>query len=184
MPTERTMGADHIGEGGGAFEPQRPFNFQLVLPQDKVPSAEKVELSVLSFSVPNRNIQKITIPFLNEERHVAGGVTFEDATLVVVDYVDPNVLSNLESWFDEVYDGGENGNGGIGLARDYKADCDMKMFGPDDKDSYSRQWHLIGIWPTQLQHGEFNMGSRTEYKQVNAVFSVDRMYLKEESGAA
>ena len=160
---------------------QRPFNFVLVLPQDKVPSADKVELSVASFSVPNRNIQKITIPFLNEERHVAGGVTFEDATLVINDYVDPDVLSSLESWFDEVYDGGEEGNGGIGLARDYKADCDMKMFGPDDKESYTRLWHLVGIWPTQLQHGEFSYAQRTETKQVNCTFSVDRMYLKQES---
>jgi len=161
MPTERTMGADHIGEGGGSFEPQRPFNFVLVLPQDKIPSADKVELGVASFSVPNRNIQKITIPFLNEERHVAGGITFEDATLVVVDYVDPNVLANLEAWYDMVYDGGEDGDGGIGLARDYKADCDLK-----------------------IQHGEFSYAQRTETKQINCTFSVDRMYLKEETGSA
>jgi hypothetical protein len=178
------MGADHIAEAGGAFEPQRPFNFVLVLPQDKMSAQENVELAVLSFSVPNRNIQKITIPFLNEERHVAGGVVFEDATLVVVDYVDPDVLFSLDEWFEKVYQGGEDGTGGIGLARDYKAEADMKMFGPDDRESFSRLWHLIGIFPTSLQHGEFNMGSRTEYKQVTATFSVDRMYFKQETASS
>jgi len=176
------MGADHIAEAGGKFEPQRPFNFVMVMPQDKLSSAEDVELSVLSFSVLNKTIQKITIPFLNEERHVAGGITFEDATLVVVDYVDPNVSDALDQWFNEVYDGGEEGNGGIGLARDYKADTSMKMFGPNDRDSFARTWKLIGMFPTQFSHGEFNHGQRTEYKQISVTFSVDRAYLTREQG--
>jgi len=184
VATERTMGADHIGEAGGAFEPQRPFNFILVLPQDKLGNKENVELSVLSFTVPNISNEPITIPFLNEDRKVAGPVTFEAANLVCVDYVDPNTLANLQQWRDLVYDGGEDGTGGIGLARDYKAEADMKMFGPDNRDSYSRLWHLVGIWPSSLQHGEFNMGTRTDYKQITVTFQVDRMYLTQQSTAA
>jgi len=171
---ERVMGADHIAEAGGSFEPQRPFNFILVLPQDKLGNKEDVELSVLSFSVPNISNEPITIPFLNEDRKVAGPVTFEAANLVCVDYVDPNTLENLQQWRDRVYD---PETGGIGKAADYKADTTMRMFGPDDRDSSLRNWKLIGTWPSSLQHGEFNMGTRGDYKQITVVFQVDRMEL-------
>ena len=181
MATERAMGADHIGEAGGAFEPQRPFNFLLVLPQDKLSNKETVELSVLSFTVPTVSNEPITIPFLNEDRKVAGAATYEAATLVCVDYVDPSTLHQLLEWRELVYAGGEEGTGGVGLARDYKAEADMKMFGPDDRDSFSRLWHLIGIWPSSVQHGEFNMGTRTDYKQITATFQVDRMYLERQT---
>jgi len=178
----RVMGADHVAEANGKFEPQRPFNFKLVLPQDAgLGNAEDVELSVLSFSVPNISNEPIVIPFLNEDRKIAGAVTFENATLVMVDYVDPNVLGALDGWRKKVYD---PETGGVGLARDYKFDMSMKMFGPDDQDSFSRLWRLVGIWPQSIQHGEFSMATRTDYKQVTGIFSVDRMYLEADGGSS
>lgn len=174
----RVMGADHVAEANGRYEPQRPFNFKLVLPQDVVDDAETVELAALSFTVPNISNEPITIPFLNEDRKVAGAATFENATLVVVDYVDPNVLQSLQGWRDRVYD---PETGGVGLARDYKRDASLKMFGPDDQDSFSRLWRLVGVWPQSVQHGEFNMGTRTDYKQVTAIFSIDRAFLEQQS---
>ena len=168
MATERTMGADHIAQGGGEgkYEPQRPFNFQLVL--SDVPGDKEIKLSVLSFSVPNISNEPIVIPYLNEDRKVAGAVTFETANLVCVDYIDPNTLDFLQQWRDLVYAGNEDGDGGVGKASDYKKDGDLQMF---------------GLWPQSLQHGEFNMGSRTEYKQVTLILSVDRMYLTTEGGS-
>ena len=176
MATERTMGADHIAEGGGEgrYEPQRPFNFQLIL--SDVPGQEEIKLSTLSVGIPNISNEPITIPYLNEERKVAGPATFETSNVVCVDYVTPNVLDFLQQWRDLVYAGGENGDGGVGVASQYKKDGDLQMFGPDALDSNKRSWKLIGLWPQSLQHGEFNMGSRTEYKQITMVLSVDRAY--------
>jgi len=177
------MGADHIAQGGGEgkYEPQRPFNFQLVL--SDVPGDKEIKLSVLSFSVPNISNEPIVIPYLNEDRKVAGAVTFETANLVCVDYIDPNTLDFLQQWRDLVYAGNEDGDGGVGKASDYKKDGDLQMFGPDALDSSKRSWKMIGLWPQSLQHGEFNMGSRTEYKQVTLILSVDRMYLTTEGGS-
>ncbi len=175
---QRVMGAQHVAEAGGKFEPQRPFNFKLILPQDALDSKEDVELSVLSFTVPNQSNEPITIPFLNEDRKVPGPITFEDATLVCVDYVDPNVLKSFLKWRDMVWD---PKTGGIGLARDIKKDATLRTLGPANASDYVRNWKLHGLWPRSLQHGEFNMAQRTEYKQLTVVFAVDWMEYEQES---
>ena len=137
----REMGADLIAPGGGKvqFEPQRMYNWALILPPD-LGMGEDTHVSVESITLPNINIEPIVLAYLNEDRKVPGAVTFEQATLVIRDFIQPDVMMEWMKWFQEVYD---FETGGIGRAADIKKDIQLDMFGPKEKDLYERSRMLV-----------------------------------------
>lgn len=174
MPTYReTM--DSIAAAGGTesqFEPQRPYNFRIVLPEDAV-EGDNTHVAVESITIPNQTATPIELPYLNEMRKVAGPVTFENATMVIRDFVTPDVAEFFRGWWHKVYD---HTTGGIGFARDYKYDMPLYMYGPtDDSESYRREWVLIGCWPTSFNLNELNMGTRGDIRKINMDLAVDRI---------
>lgn len=171
---ERTMGADLMapGSGGVSFEPQRMYNWKLLLPSD-LGFAENTEIAVESITVPNITIEPIVLAYLNEDRKVPGAVTFAEATCVVKDFIQPDIAAEFMRWFKAVYD---YETGGIGYATDIKKDIMLVLFGPKDMDAYRREWSLIGTWPSQFNMNELNMTNRNGYHTLNCVFQVDRMY--------
>lgn len=171
----REMGADLIAPGGGdvSFEPQRMFNWMLVLPPDLEMAAD-THVAVESITVPNITLEPIVLAYLNEDRKVPGAVTFAEATLVIKDFIAPDIAAEFMKWFQLVYD---YETGGIGYASEIKKDTDLALFGPKIiTGELLRTWRLIGLWPSQYNLNELNMTNRNGYHTLNVVFQVDRMY--------
>lgn len=175
MSNRIELGAHHIAPGGQdtgeqAFEPLRKNHFKLLIhglpggssPRDVIP------LSLVSFPVPQQSVERITIDYGNEQRHVAGGAVVEQANLVVVDYVKPDTSDALNDWWKEVYD---SETAAIGLAGDYKKSGEVWLYNP--KGEKVRSWTLEGIWPTNFNPGEFSMSARGEVQQIQMNLSVD-----------
>ena len=71
MPLE-TLTADHIGQVGGGFEPQRANNALLYIVGLAGNENDVLSLSLSSFPVPKSNLGIIEVRYLNQIRKFAG----------------------------------------------------------------------------------------------------------------
>lgn len=157
--------ADHIAAAGGAFEPQRKNNFTLIIP---VGDSGVIQRSLNAFPLPKETNEPIAVQFGNEERKVAGRATYEPLELTLKDYVDTPIAQQLIQWRRLVYN---PETGVIGLAKDYKKEGEVIMFGPNG--DMERTWKLYGIWPSKLDPGGGDMNAN-EPNIITTTLAVDR----------
>lgn len=160
------VSADHIAAQGGAFEPQRKNNFTLILEMGG--DIELIQRSLDSFPIPKEANEEIAVNFGNEVRKVAGRSTFENLSLVLKDFVDQEVVEQMIAWRRLVY---EPSTGKIGLARDYKKQGEVIMFGPDGERQ--RTWKLYGVWPSKLDPGGGDMNAN-ENNKITCTLTIDK----------
>jgi len=163
------LNADHIAKQGGAFEPQRRNNFMLQLTPPGG-DASIVELSLHTFPFPSDATDVTRIPYVNEERKVAGRTTFagDGMALVLTDYVDRQTAESLTKWRYLVFD---PNTGKTGFASRYKVQAKLVLFAPDG--TKERTWTLQGVWPSALSIGEGGDMSSGEPNRITITLQVD-----------
>lgn len=161
--------ADHIAAQNGAFEPQLSNRFLMEIYGLASGDLDVIVLALNNLTPPVISVEPTTIPFGNEERKVAGRATFDDITLNLKDFVDAPVRDAMHRWFEQVYD---PNTGLMGYARDYKKEGSIIMTGPDGESQ--RVYNLIGIFPTSLNPGSFDMGG-AENIEIDMSISIDKM---------
>jgi len=138
--------ADHIAKEGGGFEPQRQHNWTLVV--GNLPGMDLVQLSLASGFLPRGGNDEVEVPFGNERVYVAGKAIWEAGSVVCRDYVDRDVAATLWRWRTQVYN---PQTGQIGLARDYKKQGEIWLFGPNSIEGSAgyrtRVWVVRGMFP-------------------------------------
>lgn len=169
------LGAHHLAPGGGSvtFEPQRAFNWVLVLTgigafsgQDDV---DLVRLSVESVSFPEFSTAKIPLRYLNEDVKVSGGASVADNNITVRDFVDKNLFRVLNKWMEEVHD---PVSGKIGYAANYKKTGSLYLVGPDGERE--REVRMKGVWPTSLTASPLSYESVDQVVKIAMTLSVDK----------
>ena len=167
------LSASHIAAAQGGFEPQRPNNF-IVRITPPGGDAEVIELTIFSCPFPADATEVMRIPYINEERKVAGKTTIQGdgMELVMTDYVDQQVLQTMRQWRRMVFD---PRSGRTGLAANYKVEGQLLLFGPEG--SMERSWTLIGVWPSALNSGEGSMERATDANRITVTLQVDLAFL-------
>jgi len=170
------MNATHIAAAQGGYEPQRPNNFMVELTPPGG-NRDVIELSVFSCPFPADATEVMRIAYINEERKVAGKTTMQGdgMELVLIDYVDQQVLQTMREWRRRVFD---PHTGRTGLAKDYKIDAHLILFGPDG--SQERRWQLLGVWPSAINTGEGSMERATDANKITVTLQVDLIWLEGE----
>jgi len=138
-----------------------------------------IKFSLDSFPMPTEENAEIKLPYGNEFRYVAGMTTFSDETLVIKDFCDIATSSMVDKWRRAVYD---PDTGEIGLAKNYKCDGEVWMFGPGGIQQFCRKWKLWGVWPKSVKFGEGKMGDATDNK-ITIVLKVDKITFLGQQGA-
>jgi len=152
--------AMHIGQASGAYEPQRKnaFSFEVDVPY--AGGKELIRLSLAKAFVPEYISETFAINFLNEQVQFAGKPTnIGEGVIELHDYVDQNVRNAILSWYYLVYN---PTNGAVGLAKTYKRDAYILMFGPDG--SNTRLWQLKGAFPSKVNAASGGL----DYKENDA----------------
>lgn len=150
------------------FEVQRTNNFEVVFEG----LSEDITLSVSSFSPVNISNEPIELSYGNSKVKVAGQAAFDDASLVVNDYIVADIEKQLNDWRNQVFNPETMT---IGWAEDYKRNGRLYQYGPDG--TVQRVWRLIGAWPTGLEMSEFNYEG-SDKKQVTMPMAVDQAYIE------
>lgn len=162
-----TVSAAHIAPKGGGFEPQRKNNFTISLPVGGTVLTQALE----SCPLPVAENEVIRIKFGNEERKVAGPATFNDISVQIKDFIDSPVIQQLMAWRNRVY---EPSTGVIHLAKYYKENGSIVMFGPDG--TLPRTWTVEGVWPSKVDAGGGDMSSGNN-NMITVTLQIDRAYM-------
>lgn len=163
------MSAAKLASGGGGYEPQRAYNFEIDItgfPGD----TEALKFAIQNFTPPGANNDPIDLPYLNEVVYVAGQGRWDTADVMVRDFVDKTVYKDLTEWKKLVHDP-QSGN--IGFASDYKKEGDVYLIDP--KGGGDRLYHMVGLWPTTLRGDSLDYGAGSVYN-ISMTLSVDRAY--------
>lgn len=147
-----SLAADHLASAAGGFEPQRKFDYFLYL--NGVPGAENIRLAMLAGFLPNESNEVITLPYGNEEVHVAGKLKYDTGDITVRDMVDKDIYQALRNWRRQVDD---VVSGNIGFAAQYKKTARLVLVAPDN--SLNRQVQLTGVWPEKITGGTLDYGA-------------------------
>lgn len=155
MPVE--LLATKLAQASGAFSPQHQNNWTIEI--SGVPNSDDVlPLCLARGFLPTLRVDEVQIPFGNESVYVAGRAAWEGGQLDVRDYVDRDTQGILATWYSSVYAGVlDPDDGRVGVPADYKKEADIVMADPSGNNE--RLWHLIGVWPVQVNFGSLDMAS-------------------------
>lgn len=164
------------------WEPQRVNNFEVVIQgldslkyagsENAVATdafAERIMLSVDSFSAPTVEIAQITTHYANNSVKWAGKPEFPNSSLVINDYIGIHTEAILSAWFRCAYDFKSEC---IGLAKNYKKTAYLIEYAPDG--SNARSWRLDGCWLASYQLGDWNQAGN-EQRKLTATLVYDRV---------
>lgn len=161
------LGAKHIANPGGGFEPQRGHNFELLI---AVPNgdAEILLKSVETSLGISHNSEPLALPYMNETVYIAGRPLYAPGPVVYRDMVNMGVYGMIESWYNLVYNPLTSE---IGYAADYKSMGTLTMY--DVKGLIQRSWELIGIWPQDVSQ-EAPSAVNGDIMRLNVTFQFDK----------
>lgn len=161
------LGAKHIANPAGGFEPQRGHNFQLLI---TVPTGDATILmkSVETSLGISHNSEPLPLPYMNETVYIAGRPLYAPGPVVYRDFVNMGTYNMLEAWYSLVYNAFSSE---IGYAADYKSMGTLSMF--DVKGQWERSWELIGIWPQDISQ-EAPSHVNGDIMRLNVTFQFDK----------
>ena len=161
------IGAKHLANSAGGFEPQREHNFEILL-TPPVGDGQVLLKSVETGFAPSHSSEPLMLPYMNEIVYVAGRPMYAPGTITFRDFVDQVTYSLLESWYKLVYDPYTSI---IGFASDYKGAGTLTLM--DCKGLRPRQWDIVGIWPQDITPNmPTHMGG--DVWRVNVNFQYDK----------
>ena len=164
------MSAGHLAPAGGGFEPQRVFNWVLVLPG--VVDPELIRLSIEKAQMPKLSTAVMHLRYMNEDVKVSGGASVDGNSIVCRDFVDRKVLATLNAWMASVHDP-ETGN--IGYASDYKKQGTIQLLDP--KGEVQRSVTAKGMWPSSMSFSDLDYTADSGEVKITLVLQVDKYHM-------
>lgn len=165
-------GTNHMANGTADYEPQRTNNYEVqILGLEGITdmfgnvvnqasrAGEIITLCCNSFTAPDITMSDLRVRYGNNSRKYAGVPDITDATLELNDYIGVNTENILKAWFSKVYNPITED---IGYEIEYKKtgyliEYDTKYSTSSTIYNYqSRIWKLEGLWPANLQIGQFS----------------------------
>jgi hypothetical protein len=163
------LSANHIAPAGGGFEPQRRYDWFLMIPGIAM-DPDELRLSMVSAFLPVQENEVITLKYGNMEVHVAGGMKFDAGEIKVRDYVDKDTYASLMDWFNTV---GNAADGTTGFAAEYKVTGQIQLVTPDDSGN-PRVYSLYGLWPFKISGGDLTYANQNDTLEVSMSLRFDR----------
>lgn len=162
------IGAKHLANSAGGYEPQRGHNFELLITVPGGGDAEVLLRSVETSLGISHNSEPLPLPYMNETVYIAGRPLYAPGPVVYRDMVDVGTYNMLERWYNLVYNPISSE---IGYAADYKSMGQLSMY--DVKGQRERVWELIGIWPQDISQ-EAPSHVNGDIMRINVTFQFDK----------
>jgi hypothetical protein len=134
-----------------------------------------VTLHAVTFEIAQITVEPAEIFHFNERAKIAGAVAPQNATLEVLDVIDPDIASQLYDWYTTVYD---PSTGVVGYASEYKRSGTCFLY--DTKGNLQQSWDMYGLWPTKMSQpsGALDYTANGEPVRINVEFACDRVMLQ------
>lgn len=175
-------GAYHLANNPELFQPQMTNNFMFVVTGlDSLLSVgtnrvieraqDYLKMSVSAATIPHFTQTPIMIPRGNTTIKAAGKPEFQDAPIVVDDYIGANTKDILMSWQNLSYNVETEK---VGLMGDYKKDCYLIEYTPDEQEV--RRWKLKGCWISQINEGQYSWDGNDK-QRIQVTIQYDYAYI-------
>lgn len=138
------LGAKHLANQAGGFEPQREHNFELLI-TPPIGDGQVLLKSVETGFAPSHSSEPLMLPYMNEIVYVAGRPMYAPGTVTFRDFVDQVTYQTIEAWCNLIYDPVTSV---IGFASEYKSMATLTLM--DTKGSRFREWDIQGLWPQDI----------------------------------
>ena len=176
------VGSYHLADNPDLYEVQRSNNFEFVInnfdtldlagstsatTSKLINGQEIIRLSVSASSVPHFKQSVIEVRRGNSVVKFAGTPTFDEGSLVVVDYIGADTKAYLMAWQNLSYNVTTEK---VGLVQDYKRDCTLIEYSPDYQ--VVREWKLYGCWISGLSEDNYD-NERNDSRKVTATIQYD-----------
>lgn len=176
------VGSYHLADNPDLYEIQRSNNFEFVInnfdtldlagstsatTSKLINGQEIIRLSVSASSVPHFKQSVIEVRRGNSVVKFAGTPTFDEGSLVVVDYIGADTKAYLMAWQNLSYNVTTEK---VGLVQDYKRDCTLIEYSPDYQ--VVREWKLYGCWISGLSEDNYD-NERNDSRKVTATIQYD-----------
>jgi hypothetical protein len=148
------------------YEVQRTNHFEVVFEN----LSEDITLAVSSFNRPTASTSATSLSYGNTDVKVAGKTSVSDASLVVKDFILPDVEKQCQAWRDQVYD---VESGKIGWAADYKHNGRVYEYAPDG--TCERVYRIVGCWPLSYSKSDHSYEG-SDGSEITMSISVDQCY--------
>lgn len=132
-------------------------------------AAERLMLSVDSFTAPSLEIAQITTHYGNNSIKWAGKPEFPNSSLTINDYIGIGTEQIMAEWFRAAYN---FENECVGLASDYKKTGYLIEYDPSG--GQARVWRLDGCWLASFDLGEWSQEGNNQRK-MKATLVYDRI---------
>ena len=115
----------------------------------------------------------IIIPHLNMDVKVAGRPTLDVMTVTFLTAYNADAIGILEDWHHRVY---RPSTETIGLAENYKADCDLIVLRPGSNNDVEdwKIYKVLGTWPSDIGAREYDWAA-SENTTRTVTFQVDKV---------
>ena len=178
------IGTYHLADHPNLYEIQRTNNFEFIIDADKINSLTKlgsntsfgtgedspadiIRISVESFPIPYFHQRAITIRRGNNQLKYAGIPEFDNASLVLKDFIGVETADILVAWQARSYNVLTEK---VGLVEDYKMNCTVIEYSPDYQ--VVRAWDLKGCWISNLRQDDMSNENNNAVK-ITATIEFD-----------
>lgn len=174
------FGAYHLANAANdMYEPMRTNAFRFIVTDltglvradstDTIQNAqERLEFSVVSATVPTFTQETIEIRRGNSVMKAAGIPSFNEAEIVIRDFLGADGKSILLAWQNLSYNVKTQT---VGLMSQYKKDCYLLEYSPDFQ-RIVRQWILHKCWVSGISQDAFNVEDGAE-RTLSATIQYD-----------
>lgn len=127
-------------------------------------------MAVESCTLPTVGNEVIEIADGNGVTKVLGGRTVSGGSMVLRDFVTPNVELQAYKWHEKANPRVEGSQYNIAKISDYKYNAVIYQY---HAGSVLRKWYIYGIIPTEFNFGELSKDSRGDIKKVELTLEYD-----------
>ena len=161
------MSAGFLAPQGGGFEPQRVFNWVLVIPG--LEDTDLIRLSVEKVQMPGLSTAVMQMRYMNENVKVSGGASVGANSVTCRDFIDRPTFKVLNTWMEQVHD---PKTGNIGYASDYKKQGTIQLV--DTKGNVIKTVIAKGMWPSNMSFSELNYETDSGQIKITLTLQVDK----------
>jgi hypothetical protein len=152
---------------GGA----RPALFEVLISNPVDSQADdRIRFFCKTAEIPGSTINAITTNYFGREVKIAGNRTFADWAPTIINDEDFSIRATMEEWSQAI-----NTHIGNTTTRlntlGYKGDADVIHYGKDGRKL--RQYHIHGIFPTEIAPIELNWDTADALEEYSVTFSMD-----------
>lgn len=159
-----------LGQNTGIqFEIMRKCHYRV-----QIQGIDASELACQDTVVPRYELEQAEFYYYNDRIKAAMKPNPSELTIDIVDYVQPAIVDQLWTWFNQVYNVTTRNTG---YASDYKRQAKILMRDPNGKDV--RTWTAGGLWPmnTPVQGEALSYEAGQDFVKIDMKFSCDYVTL-------